>query len=350
MESGDSGESAFYSEQRVEYHNKFKDEEEYWLSAGQGSSFSFETEKVVYKEDGNIDYSATEKVRYEIISVVNSNPDAVSVTYSEGGSSVAYQCKEIGDADLTVTYKLPDDETETTYTWLCHMHVTDVQYTVKLAKTNAFQNPIYSGGRDNTMVTGTKAVITAGIDSYNEYERRNSTVVDKNTLYEGSDYTFEWSISDDPNVTLTSNANQCELQVGNQSQGGRFKLSLKTTVVKATASKDGSVTKACSGCDIKETTVIPYVKTIALSKTSYVYNGKVQKPSVTVKDAKNGSLKLNTDYTVTYSGGQKNAGTYKVVVKGKGNYDFTKTLTYKITVSKTGKVTVKKGLKKEPIR
>ena len=66
MESGDSGESAFYSEQRVEYHNKFKDEEEYWLSVGQGSSFSFETEKVVYKEDGNIDYSATEKVRYEI--------------------------------------------------------------------------------------------------------------------------------------------------------------------------------------------------------------------------------------------------------------------------------------------
>lgn len=30
----------------------------------------------------------------------------------------------------------------------------------------------------------------------------------------------------------------------------------------------------------------------------------------------------------------------------KANYDFTKTLTYKITVSKTGKVTVKKGLKK----
>ena len=77
------------------------------------------------------------------------------------------------------------------------------------------------------MVTGTKAVITAGIDSYNEYKMKNSTVVDKNTLYEGSDYTFEWSISDDPNVTLTSNANQCELQVGNQSQEGRFKLSLK---------------------------------------------------------------------------------------------------------------------------
>lgn len=227
MESGDSGESAFYSEQRIEYNNKFENEEEYWFSAGQGSSFSFETEKVVYKEDGNIDYSATKDVSYEIISVENSNPDAVSVSYSEGGSMVAYQCKEIGDADLTVTYKLPDDETETTYTWLCHMHVADVQYTVKLAKTNAFQNPIYSGGRDNTMVTGTKAVITAGIDSYNEYKMKNSTVVDKNTLYEGSDYTFEWSISDDPNVTLTSNANQCELQVGNQSQEGRFKLSLK---------------------------------------------------------------------------------------------------------------------------
>ena len=118
MESGDSGESAFYSEQRIEYNNKFEDEEEYWFSAGQGSSFSFETEKVVYKEDGNIDYSATKDVSYEIISVENSNPDAVSVSYSEGGSMVAYQCKEIGDADLTVTYKLHDDETETTNTWL----------------------------------------------------------------------------------------------------------------------------------------------------------------------------------------------------------------------------------------
>ena len=33
MESGDSGESAFYSEQRIEYNNKFEDEEEYWFSA-----------------------------------------------------------------------------------------------------------------------------------------------------------------------------------------------------------------------------------------------------------------------------------------------------------------------------
>ena len=53
----------------------------------------------------------------------------------------------------------------------------------------------------------------------------------------------------------------------------------KTTVVKATASKDGSITRTCTGCDVKETTVIPYVKTIALSKTSYAYNGKIQKPS-----------------------------------------------------------------------
>ena len=107
--------------------------------------------------------------------------------------------------------------------------------------------------------------------------------------------------------------------MGNQSQGGRFKLSLKTTVVKATASKGGSVTKACTGCDVKETTVIPYVKTITLSKTSYAYNGKAQKLSATVKDTKNNLLKLNTDYTVTYAAGQKNAGTYKVVCKIKYN-------------------------------
>ena len=40
---------------------------------------------------------------------------------------------------------------------------------------------------------------------------------------------------------------------------------------------------------------------------------------MTVKDTKNNLLKLNTDYTVTYAAGQKNAGTYKVVCKIKYN-------------------------------
>lgn len=57
---------------------------------------------------------------------------------------------------------------------------------------------------------------------------------------------------------------------------------------------------------------------ITLSKTSYIYDGKAKKPTVTVKD---GSKKLAaSNYTVSYASGRKNPGTYKVTVTMKGNY------------------------------
>jgi uncharacterized protein YjdB len=77
-------------------------------------------------------------------------------------------------------------------------------------------------------------------------------------------------------------------------------------------------------------TTIKYVKTFTLSATSYTYDGKVKTPSVTVKDSSGKTLKKGTDYTVTYSSGRKNAGTYKVTIKMMGNYYGTKTLTFKI--------------------
>ena len=42
-------------------------------------------------------------------------------------------------------------------------------------------------------------------------------------------------------------------------------------------------------------------------------------------------LEKNTDFTVTYASGRKNAGTYKVTVKLKGNYSGSGTKTFKIT-------------------
>ncbi len=68
----------------------------------------------------------------------------------------------------------------------------------------------------------------------------------------------------------------------------------------------------------------------SLSATSYAYNGKVKTPTVTVKTADGTKLTKNTHYTVTYASGRKNVGTYKVTIKGKGNYTGTKTLTFKI--------------------
>ena len=68
---------------------------------------------------------------------------------------------------------------------------------------------------------------------------------------------------------------------------------------------------------------------VTLSKTSFVFNGNVQKPTITVMD---GSTKLGSaNYDVTFGTGLKNAGTYNITVKLKGNYSGSKAVSYKIT-------------------
>ena len=71
---------------------------------------------------------------------------------------------------------------------------------------------------------------------------------------------------------------------------------------------------------------------VALSQTSYIYDGTAKKPVVTVKDG-NTVLKEGRDYTVTYSN-NVNAGTAKVTVAGKGNYKGTVTKSFTIKVKK----------------
>lgn len=115
----------------------------------------------------------------------------------------------------------------------------------------------------------------------------------------------------------------------------------KVVVIKATTTKDGKYKNVCQRCNYTASNqpTIYKASKISLSKTSYTYNGKVQKPSVVVKDSK-GSTISSAHYTVTYATGRKNVGTYKVTVKMKGNYSGTKTLTFKINpVSTTVKAT-----------
>ena len=101
-----------------------------------------------------------------------------------------------------------------------------------------------------------------------------------------------------------------------------------------TATKAGEMTYTCQLCGKTrvETLSVSGVKSITpkvtLSATSYVYNGKQRKPTVTVKD---GTKKLTTsDYTVKYASGRKNVGKYSVKVTLKGNYAGSKTVYFKI--------------------
>ena len=123
----------------------------------------------------------------------------------------------------------------------------------------------------------------------------------------------------------------------------------KSQLTKATATKDGQTYKKCALCGaVTGKTVLPKASNIKLSKTAYTYNGKVQKPSVTVKDSKGKTLKNGTDYKISYPKGMKNVGKYTVKVTLKGNYSGSKSLTYNINPKGTSvsKVTAaKKGFK-----
>lgn len=67
---------------------------------------------------------------------------------------------------------------------------------------------------------------------------------------------------------------------------------------------------------------------VSLSASSFVYTGKAQKPSVTVKV---GSTKLTTSqYSLTWSKDVKSVGAHSVKVTLKGNYQGSKSASYKI--------------------
>ncbi len=80
---------------------------------------------------------------------------------------------------------------------------------------------------------------------------------------------------------------------------------------------------------------------VTISPKSFVYNKKVQKPNKFIVKVKGKKIKINTDYTVSYSKkNSKDVGSYKVTVTCKGNYLGSTTASYKI-VKANNPITVK---------
>lgn len=118
-----------------------------------------------------------------------------------------------------------------------------------------------------------------------------------------------------------------------------------TSVTKATFSKNGRKEEKCNRCgETKSSQVIYYPKTISLSKTSYTYNGKVQTPSVTVKDS-NGKKVSASNHTISYAKGRKAIGGYSVKITFKGNYSGSITKNYTIAPKGTSISNVSAGKK-----
>ena len=123
---------------------------------------------------------------------------------------------------------------------------------------------------------------------------------------------------------------------------------IKTTA--ATTKKDGKISKSCSMCDYSETETVPKIKSIKLSKTTYVYDGKKKTPSVTVKDTSGKTLKKDVDYTVKYSGTRKAVGTYTVKITFKGNYSGSKSLEFSIVLGQVKNLKTEKNGKNTVVK
>ncbi len=105
---------------------------------------------------------------------------------------------------------------------------------------------------------------------------------------------------------------------------------IEAVITKASMKKKGHIVEKCASCGatISEND-IARIKSVKLSRTSYVYNGKAKKPEVMVKDSA-GKVISSKNYKVTYQKGRKLPGWYKVTVRFKGNYSGSKVLWFKI--------------------
>ena len=81
---------------------------------------------------------------------------------------------------------------------------------------------------------------------------------------------------------------------------------------------------------------------VALSKTLFTYNGKVQKPKIRSINGK--ALKAGKDYSIKWSNpSSKSVGKYTLLITGKGNYTGTAKASYKINPKGTVLRKLKKG-------
>lgn len=104
-------------------------------------------------------------------------------------------------------------------------------------------------------------------------------------------------------------------------------------LTRATTKKQGKIVSVCTVCGkISKQTVIPQIKKITLSGTSYMYNGKMRAPRVKVVDA-NGK-KVSTKYYRVKNAKAKNVGTHTVKISFTGNYEGSVTRKFKINPKK----------------
>ena len=291
-------------------------------------SYTYSTDNYCIHARGNsFKIEPDENGRYDLSKLTEVSGFDVSRTSNWVGGTVDGNILTVapGAKEVTYTYLMKEkningDPVAETFTLLLpkneckHAHTSVVG-----AKAATCKNKGYTG---NTVCNDCKEIIASGTEiavNPNNHKGKTSVINKKNATCTAKGYTGDTKCSD------------CGAVLKKGAYIAAKGHSFKTVVTKATLTKNGSTITKCTTCQaVKAKSTIAKIASVKLSKTSFTYNGKTQKPTVTVKDSKGNKLKNGTDYTVKYSSGCKNVGQYSVTITFKGNYAGTKTLTFKI--------------------
>ena len=161
-------------------------------------------------------------------------------------------------------------------------------------------------------------------------------------------YTIDKSATCTSSGILSVSCDKCAFALSGQVIPATGEHNFTTVTKPATTSSAGSVDVKCSVCGIVKEHIktISPIGSVSISNNTYIYNGKTQKPVVTVKD-KNGVKLSASYYTVKYGNTEsKNVGEYLLTVSFKNGYSGSVKKYYKITPRKvvlSGVSSPKKG-------
>lgn len=212
--------------------------------------------------------------------------------------------------------------TTKTYTGKAQTQSITVKYRNKTLK----NGKDYTVSYQNNINAGTAYVIIKGKGSYSGTVKRSfsikpAIIYNQCTFYKiASQYYTGSQIKPVPKIkngtTTLKNGTDFTLTYQNNVNKGTAKV-----YIKGKGNYSGS-------CSLKFSITARPVSTLKITVPSATYNGKAQKPAVTVK-YNNYTFKNGTDYTLSYKNNTK-IGTATVTVKGKGKLSGTRSVTFKI--------------------
>lgn len=246
-----------------------------------------------------------------------------------------------GDESKTLTRKTHIPETLTEKTDISAVDISDVpsqvytggDITPEITLTNGSSDLVeganYTVEYKNNLNVGTAQIIIKGIGMYKgsvtvEFEITAKDIANMDISLNKDSFTYNGT-TQKPVITIKDGERKLTEGVDyTVTSVGSAKVGTASATIKGIGNYLGSVIREYT-IEVKELKS----SAVSLSKTAFTYNGKVQRPVITVKDGTK-TLK-STDYKVTYSEkNSKKPGVYTIKVSGIGNYGFTKNATYTI--------------------